>query len=104
MSQIRSAARNSEANTKPVNQAGDQVAALAQEMLDRVAETASAAEQGLRGAAARAAEAAKGAQGRTVEAAGENLQLVRSYIERNPLTVVGVAVAVGVLLGTWARR
>ena len=104
MTQTRTAAGNGEVTTNRANPTTDRVAALAHETIDRVAETAKPAEQSVRSAAARTGEAAKRAQDQAVEAAGENLRKVRSYMAENPLTSAGVAFAVGALLVGWLRR
>jgi ElaB/YqjD/DUF883 family membrane-anchored ribosome-binding protein len=82
----------------------DRLAAIAHETIDQVAATADRAAHEVRGAATRTVEAAKHAQEQAVAAAGENLGKMRSYVERNPLTAVGIAVAVGALLMTLIRR
>jgi ElaB/YqjD/DUF883 family membrane-anchored ribosome-binding protein len=55
-------------------------------------------------ATARASVAARRAQDRLVEAAGKGLHETRSAMGRNPLTAIGIAFAVGVLLAAWIRR
>ncbi|MEO8467713.1 MAG: hypothetical protein ABI640_20490 [Gammaproteobacteria bacterium] len=82
----------------------DRVAGRAHETIDRVAETANQAEQGMRGAATRAAEAARKAQEQLSAAAGENAKKIRSYIEQNPLTTAGIAFAVGVVVSALVVR
>jgi ElaB/YqjD/DUF883 family membrane-anchored ribosome-binding protein len=82
----------------------DRLAATQQETIERIANEANDVQRKLRGAAASAAVKAKRAQDQLVEAAGENVRKARSYIERNPLTTVGIAFAAGALLSRWIRR
>jgi len=77
--------------------------ATQQETIDRIADEANDVQRRMRGVAASAAVRGKRAQDQLVEAAGENLRKARSYIERNPLTSVGIAFAAGALLSRWLR-
>jgi ElaB/YqjD/DUF883 family membrane-anchored ribosome-binding protein len=77
---------------------------MAHDAIDRVAETANHAENGMRDATAKTSEAAKNAQREAGAAANESLQKLRSYVEENPLTTAGIAFAAGVLLSALVRR
>jgi ElaB/YqjD/DUF883 family membrane-anchored ribosome-binding protein len=79
-------------------------AATQQETIDRIADEANDVKRRIRGVAASAAVGAKRAQDRLVEATDENVRKARSYIERNPLTTVGIAFVAGALLSSWIRR
>jgi ElaB/YqjD/DUF883 family membrane-anchored ribosome-binding protein len=82
----------------------DGLATMAHETIDQLAGTAHRAANEVRGAATRTVETAKRAQEHAVAAADANLRKARSYVERNPLRAVGIAVAVGALLMTLFRR
>jgi ElaB/YqjD/DUF883 family membrane-anchored ribosome-binding protein len=82
----------------------DAPAATQQDTIDRIADEAKDVRRRIRGVAASAAVGAKRAQDQLVEAAGENARKARSYIERNPLTTVGIAFVAGALLSSWIRR
>lgn len=88
----------------PAESTTDGLATMAHETMDRVAETANRAGTEMRAAATRTAETTKHAQERAVAAADANLRRVRSYVGRNPLTAVGIALAVGALLTALVRR
>ncbi len=78
----------------------DRLATMTNDTIDRVTATANRAGNELGAAATRTAETAKHVQEQAVAAANANLRRVRSYVERNPLTAVGIAIAVGALLAT----
>jgi ElaB/YqjD/DUF883 family membrane-anchored ribosome-binding protein len=82
----------------------DRAAARAHETIERVTATASRAGHEARAAATRAVEMAKNVQDEAVAAGGEGLRRVRSFVERNPLTAVGIAAGVGALLTALVRR
>jgi len=104
MSQIRNPSRNGEVNADPPHPTADNLEAMAHETIGRVAETANNTVHEVRDAAARAADAATRVRDQAIEAAGERVQAVRSYAERNPLTTAGIAFALGALLVALVRR
>jgi ElaB/YqjD/DUF883 family membrane-anchored ribosome-binding protein len=82
----------------------DGLATMAHETIDRAAASANRATDEVFAAATRTVETAKQAQERAIAAGDESLRRVRSYVERNPLTTIGIAVALGALLTTLIRR
>jgi ElaB/YqjD/DUF883 family membrane-anchored ribosome-binding protein len=77
---------------------------MAHDAIDRVAETANRAENGMRDATVKTSEAAKHAQLEAGAVANESLQKLRAYAEENPLTTAGIAFAAGVVLSALIRR
>jgi ElaB/YqjD/DUF883 family membrane-anchored ribosome-binding protein len=75
---------------------------MAHDAIDRVAETANRAENGMRDATDKTSEAAKHHEAGA--AANESLQKLRLYAEENPLTTAGIAFAAGVVLSALVRR
>jgi ElaB/YqjD/DUF883 family membrane-anchored ribosome-binding protein len=104
MSQIRSTSRNGEVNANPVSLAADNLETMAHETIDRAAKTANATVHEVRDAAARAAGTATRARDQAIQAAGESVQTIRSYAERNPFTTAGIALALGAVLIALVRR
>lgn len=82
----------------------DHFAAKAHETVDTIAERAQRAERDVRGAAERTAEHARQLRDEYSETAEQGLRRAASYVESNPLAVVGVAFLAGVLLSTLIRR
>ena len=82
----------------------DRIASMARDALDRVTPKANRAEREVRDAATKSTEGIKHLQEQAVDAAEEGLRQTRSYIANNPLTTVGIAFAVGVLVSTLIRR
>jgi ElaB/YqjD/DUF883 family membrane-anchored ribosome-binding protein len=103
MAQTRNTARNGDVGTES-EPTSDRLATMAHETIDQVATTANRAADEVRGAATKTLETAKEAQEHVVAAADESLTKVRSYVERNPLTAVGLAFAFGALLISLVRR
>lgn len=104
MAQTPIPAADGTANSGSGRPATDGLATLAQDTIDRVAARANRAADDVFAAATRTVETAKQAQERAVAAGDESLRSVRSYVERNPLTTIGIAVALGALLTTLIRR
>jgi ElaB/YqjD/DUF883 family membrane-anchored ribosome-binding protein len=98
------ASRSNDASTDHANPTTDRLAATQQETIDRIADEANDVRRRMRGVAASAAVTARRAQDRVVEAVRQNLPKARSYIERNPLTTVGIAFAAGAVLSRLIRR
>lgn len=82
----------------------ERFAAAAHETVDSIAERAQRAEREVRGAAARTAEQARDFQEQATERAEQTIRRAGSYVESNPLAVVGIAFVAGVLLSTFLRR
>ena len=82
----------------------ERFAARAHETVDTLAGRAERAERELRGAADRTAEQARQLRDDYAELAEERLRRVGSYVESNPLAVVGIAFVAGVLLSALLRR
>ena len=84
--------------------ATDHFAAKAHETVDSLAERAQRAERDMRGAAERTAEQARQLRDDYMDTAEQGLRRATSYLESNPLAVVGIAFVAGVLLSTMMRR
>ena len=84
--------------------ATEHVAAKMHEAVDRVADTARDAEQGIRARAADLGERARETEERALKALEGNLRKARSYVEENPLLSAGIAFATGVLLSNLLSR
>ena len=82
----------------------DHLAAKMHEAVDRVADTARDAEQGIRARAADLGERARETEERALKALEGNLGRARSYVEENPLLSAGIAFATGVLLSSLFSR
>ena len=82
----------------------DHFAAKAHETVDSIAERAQSAEREVRKAAARTTKQARQLRDEYAETAEEGLERARSYLESNPLAVVGIAFVAGVLLSAMIRR
>jgi ElaB/YqjD/DUF883 family membrane-anchored ribosome-binding protein len=82
----------------------DRFAAKAHETVDTVAERAQRAERDVRAAAERTAEQARRLRDEYADTAEQSLKRATSYMESNPLAVVGIAFVAGVLLSTMLRR
>jgi ElaB/YqjD/DUF883 family membrane-anchored ribosome-binding protein len=91
-------------SSQPGSSTSDRLASMAHETIDRVMPKANRAEHEVRGAAARAAGGVKLMQEHAAAATEENVRTLRSYIERNPITMVGIAFAAGALLSALVRR
>jgi ElaB/YqjD/DUF883 family membrane-anchored ribosome-binding protein len=100
MAQARSAGRNHSTE----NPTTERLAAMAHDTVDRVAESATYAEQEVRSAASRAAEQARNYGEQAKAAADENVQKARSFIEENPLMSAGIAFAAGIVFSALIRR
>jgi ElaB/YqjD/DUF883 family membrane-anchored ribosome-binding protein len=104
MSEKPAAGPNGESPAQSTSPTTDRIAVMAHETIDRVAETANHAENGMRDATATTSDAAKSAGREASALASEGLQRLRSYAEENPLTSAGIAFAAGVLLSALVRR
>ena len=82
----------------------DRFAAKAHETVDTIAERAQRAEREVRGAAERTLEQGRQLRDEYVDSAEPSLKRATSYMESNPLAVVGIAFVAGVLLSTLLRR
>ena len=82
----------------------DRFAAAAHETVDSLAERAQRTEREVRGAAERTVDQARQLRDEYVDSAEQNLKRAASYMESNPLAVVGIAFVAGVLLSTMLRR
>ena len=82
----------------------DRFAAKAHETVDTIAERAQRAEREVRGAAERTAEQARQLRDQYADTAEQSLRRASSYLESNPLAVVGIAFVAGVLLSAMIRR
>jgi ElaB/YqjD/DUF883 family membrane-anchored ribosome-binding protein len=82
----------------------DRLTAKAHETVDTIAERAQRAEREVRGAAARTAEQARELHEHATQRAEETVRRASSYVESNPLAVVGIAFVAGVLLSSLLRR
>lgn len=82
----------------------DQVVKSAHETLDRISGPASHAEEHLRETTHKAQESVKASAKKAQENARELTSSVTGYIQENPLTAVGIAAAVGVVVGVLLRR
>ena len=82
----------------------DRFAAKAHETVDTIAERAQRAEREVRDAAERTAEQARQLRQQYAETAEQGLRRATSYLESNPLAVVGIAFVAGVLLSAMIRR
>jgi ElaB/YqjD/DUF883 family membrane-anchored ribosome-binding protein len=102
MSQAPTTAANNDADAAGPNIDG--IGTVARETIDPVSTTANRAGDALRAAATSTAEMAKRVEELAADAADSNLRRVRSYIERNPLAAVGIAVGVGALVSALVRR
>jgi ElaB/YqjD/DUF883 family membrane-anchored ribosome-binding protein len=60
--------------------------------------------RGVRGAAERTAEQARQLRDDYMDTAEQSLRRATSYMESNPLAVIGIAFVAGVLLSTMIRR
>jgi len=96
--------RNGQHEKERSTTATDYVAAKAHETVDTIAERAQRAEREVRGAAERTAEQARQLRDQYAETAEEGLKRATSYLESNPLAVVGIAFVAGVLVATMMRR
>ena len=84
--------------------ASERLAARAHETVDTIAGRAERAERELRDAAQRTAEQARQLREDYAEAAEERLRRAGSYVQSNPLAVVGIAFVAGMLLSALMRR
>jgi ElaB/YqjD/DUF883 family membrane-anchored ribosome-binding protein len=82
----------------------DRFAAKAHETVDTIADRAQRAEREVRSAAERTAEQARELRQQYAETAEQGLRRATSYLESNPLAVVGIAFVAGVLLSAMIRR
>ena len=82
----------------------ERFAAKAHETVDTIAERAQRAEREVRSAAERTAEQARQLHEQYSETAEQTLRRATSYLESNPLAVVGIAFVAGVLLSAMIRR
>jgi ElaB/YqjD/DUF883 family membrane-anchored ribosome-binding protein len=82
----------------------DRFAAKAHETVDGIAERAQRAEREVRNAAERTAEQARELHQQYADTAEQSLRRATSYLESNPLAVVGIAFVAGVLLSAMIRR
>ena len=96
--------RNGQHEKERATSATDYVAAKAHETVDTIHERAQRAEREVRGAAERTAEQARQLRDQYAESAEEGLKRATSYLESNPLAVVGIAFVAGVLLSAMLRR
>jgi len=96
--------RNGHHEKESASAATDYVAAKAHETVDTVAERAQRAEREVRKAAERTADQARQLRDEYAERAEEGLKRASSYLESNPLAVVGIAFVAGVLLSAMLRR
>ena len=91
------ATRNGQHEKERLSTTTDHFAAKAHETVDAIAERAQSAEREVRKAAERTAEQARRLRDQYAERAG-------SYLESNPLAVVGIAFVAGVLVSAMIRR
>ena len=96
--------RNGQHEKDRISTTTDHYAAKAHETVDTIAERAQRAEREVRGAAERTVEQARQLRDQYAETAEESLKRATSYLEKNPLAVVGIAFVAGVLLSTMLRR
>ena len=82
----------------------DRFAAKAHETVDTLTERAQRAEREVRGAAERTLEQGRELRDEYIDSAEQSLKRATSYMESNPLAVVGIAFVAGVLLSTLLRR
>lgn len=82
----------------------DQVVKSAHETLDKISGPVSHAEEHLRETTHKAQESVKASARKAQDTTRELTSSVSGYIQENPLTAVGVAVAVGVVVGVLLRR
>jgi ElaB/YqjD/DUF883 family membrane-anchored ribosome-binding protein len=82
----------------------ERFATKAHETVDVIADRAERAEREVRGAAERTAEQARQLHEHYADSAEQGLRRAASYLESNPLAVVGIAFVAGVLLSTMIRR
>ena len=82
----------------------DRFAAKAHETVDTIAERAQRAEREVRNAAERTVEQARELHQQYADTAEQSLRRATSYLESNPLAVVGIAFVAGVLLSAMIRR
>lgn len=98
------ASHSSDASIDQANRTMDRVASTQQESIDRIADDANDVRRKMHGVAASAAVTARRARDRLVNTACQNLRRTRSYLQRYPLTTVGVAFVAGALLSRLIRR
>jgi ElaB/YqjD/DUF883 family membrane-anchored ribosome-binding protein len=96
--------RNGQHEKERASTATDYVAAKAHETVDSVAERAQRAEREVRKTAERTLDQARELRDEYAETAEQTLKRATSYLESNPLAVVGIAFVAGVLLSTMLRR
>jgi ElaB/YqjD/DUF883 family membrane-anchored ribosome-binding protein len=82
----------------------DRFAAKAHETVDTIADRAQRAEREVRDAAERTVEQARELHQQYADTAERSLRRATSYVESNPLAVVGIAFVAGVLLSAMLRR
>lgn len=82
----------------------ERFAAKAHETVDSLAERAERTERDVRKAAERTADQARQLHQQYAETAEQTLRRAGSYLESNPLAVVGIAFVAGVLLSAMIRR
>jgi len=98
------ATRNGHHEKEGASTTTDHFAAKAHETVDSIAERAQGAEREVRKAAERTADQARQLRDQYAETAEEGLRQAKSYLESNPLAVVGIAFVAGVLLSAMIRR
>ena len=98
------ASRNGHHENERESTMTDRVAAKAHETVDTIAERAQRAEREVRGAAERTADQARQLREQYADTAEQTLRRAGSYLESNPLAVVGIAFVAGVLLSAMIRR
>jgi ElaB/YqjD/DUF883 family membrane-anchored ribosome-binding protein len=98
------ATRNGHHEKESPSTTTDHFAAKAHETVDTIAERAQSAEREVRKAAERTAEQARELRDEYVDTAEQTLRRAGSYLESNPLAVVGIAFVAGVLLSAMLRR
>jgi ElaB/YqjD/DUF883 family membrane-anchored ribosome-binding protein len=79
-------------------------AAKAHETVDTIADRAQRAEREVRDAAERTVEQARQLHEQYAQSAEQGLRRATSYLESNPLAVVGIAFLAGVVLSAMIRR
>ena len=98
------ATRNGHHETERESPTTERFAAKAHETVDTIAERAQRAEREVRGAAERTTEQARQLRDEYADTAEQSLRRATSYLESNPLAVVGIAFVAGVLLSAMIRR
>jgi ElaB/YqjD/DUF883 family membrane-anchored ribosome-binding protein len=84
--------------------ATDRIAERAHRTIDGAAGSMNEAERELRRTAAEAADRVRRSEEQMAAAVDENIEKVKSYIEKNPIASAGIAFVAGLVLSTFLRR